>query len=212
MKQKPITVMKIAFCVLLVVSLVCACLGVRIGRNRLHVELSDVRNADILDRLCDDFDGNADLLDGFSISRESFYDAFVCNAASYYGQKLLVTAQNRTRQDITVLGLRVHPEDEDAYGVYVSSTPLAAVTVPAGTKEPKNIWFYLIDDRDNEEALEILRRAYTLELLYVDASTGYTRLADVPSDVLQAETIRSEGRATAFQTLPHVSSTVASRE
>ena len=129
-----------------------------------------------------------------------------------YGQKLLVTAQNRTRQDITVLGLRVHPEDEDAYGVYVSSTPLAAVTVPAGTKEPKNIWFYLIDDRDNEEALEILRRAYTLELLYVDASTGYTRLADVPSDVLQAETIRSEGRATAFQTLTHVSSTVASRE
>ena len=211
-KVKGTTLLKIAFCVLLIVALVMTGLGFRFGKNRLRAELADVRNADYLERLVRDFDGNADLLDGFSVSKEAFYQTFVQNAAAYYGQKLRVNAQNRTNRDITVVGLRARNEDEDAYGIYLSRTPLTAVTIPAGTTEPKSVWFYVMDDRDNEDVLSILRSEYALELLYVDAATGVTRLADATPEQLRAERIRFSGTdAWKYQTEPPLGDTLVRR-
>ena len=91
----------------------------------------------------------------------------------------------------TVLGIRVREGKESEHLLYLSRTPEVTVTIPAGTTEPKQIWFYMLgDDFEDEELLSLLRREFSVKLLYADASSGITRLEDADDSVLHAEWVR----------------------
>ena len=191
MKRKWITGLKIGFCMLLVAVLVCAGLGIRFGKNQLRAQLVRVRNSDFFVDVCTDFDGNRDLIRGFSVTPQEFHDFFVQNSSEFYGQRLQVAAQNRTKHDIVVLGLEVRPEDEDKFAVFVSSTPETAVAIPAGTTEPKSIWFeVLAEDLENEQTLAVLQEEYVLRIVYANADAGVTRLEDASPEQLHREWIQ----------------------
>ena len=186
------TVVKIAFCVLLCAVLACAGFGVRFGSNRLHAQTSRVRNADFFNVLCADFEHNTDLIRGFAMTSEEFEAKFLSDFSEYYGMRLQITAQNRTNRDVTVLGIEVNERDEQAHVLYLSRTPETTVTIPAGTTEPKNIWFDLVvESLGNEDVLSVLRKDFNMKLLYVDASSGVTSLADADKSQLHAEWIRA---------------------
>lgn len=147
--MKKQTIFKIAFCVLLVAALVYGALDLRPGRNTLHATFAAVRNGDF----------TAEAPQG--------------ETRELYMQRLKITLVNDNDYDVTVLGLRVERGDERDFRV--ERTPEQAVTIPAHTSEPQNVWFHIVSyDSDNDAVLAALRKEYAIRLVYADAASGVT--------------------------------------
>ena len=158
------TIFKIAFCVLLVAALVYGAVDLHWGSNRLHASFAEIHNGK------------------FDVQMHAQIE-------EYYPQRLKVTLVNENDFDVTVLGLRVEKGDESRFQLY--RTPERVVTIPAHTTQTQNIWFRIVSyGPENEQVLEQLQNAFSVRILYVDASTGITALSAADPQVLQSEWIR----------------------
>ena len=85
-----------------------------------------------------------------------------------------------------MLGLRVEKGDERDFRI--ERTPEQAVTIPAHTTEPQNVWFRIVSyDTDNDAVLAALRKEYAIRIVYADAASGVT---SPDADAARAEWVR----------------------
>lgn len=184
------TILKIAFCVLVVVSIVVVAFGVRFGSNRLEAHAVEVRNSDCVEKMTIDWDKYAYMADGFPFTREEFYKEAIEPYDVYYGQRVKVTAVNKNDRDIRVLGLEIL-SGNGTRTIYVSALPERVITIPAKTTEPQSIWFSVISSGPgNEDVLEVIRERMEIKILYVDATSDARTLSEAKEGEIHKEWIR----------------------
>ena len=198
MKAK--TVLKIAFCVLLIAAVTFAALGKHSGADKLHAQCTDFRNSDFFEKALNEIiqegKGEDQICEQFGIDRDYLRGKLLSQYDNIYGTRMEVSACNKNKFDITVVGLEVitgEGKDPDSINyTHFSRTPEEAVTIPAGTKESVSVWFSVMTScDDNDELLSYAQKRCTFKLLYVDAATGITALADADENVLHKEWIRN---------------------
>lgn len=171
-------ILKIAFCVLLVVSLLYAVFGVRLGSNRLQAQFTQVKDSDILQKIVLDPEQNAHLSDGFTLSWEAFQTKILQQQSYFYGQRVRLTAVNKNDYPIRILGIEV-VSDNEAENVYLCSRPEREVVIPAGSETPHTVWFPVISDMDDNEELLTLIEKMEIKILYTHAQAVQTEQTDV---------------------------------
>lgn len=185
------TILKIGFCVLLVLSLTLSVLHIRVGRNRLQMQCVDIHNSDFLEKMISDWDTYAYLADGFPMTRDEFYKEAIYAYDDFFGQRVKFTAVNKNDYDIRILGLEIS-EGTGRRSIYLKTIPEKTIVIPSNTTEPQNIWFPCISGgASNEEVLFEIQKNFTMKVIYVDASSGVQSLSDADEKDLHKEWVRS---------------------
>lgn len=171
--------LKIAFCALLVASLLYAVFGMHPGKNRLQAQFTEVKNSDILEKIVLDPERNAHLADGFPLSWDAFETEIVRKQNQFYGQRIRLTAVNKNDYPVCIVGLEAVSGNGDE-NVYLCCLPEREVVIPAETETPHTVWFPVISDLDDNEAvLKAVRNDMEIKIIYADANAVTTEKADL---------------------------------